>query len=87
MSNLRNVQCLQVGLGSPDQVGISTLNIVSNDGGGSSIHGQPILGKESIMIQTLDNVAQCYGISNVGFIKIDVEGNEYDVLLLSLIHI
>ena len=33
------------------------------------------------MIQTLDNVAQCYGIYNVGFIKIDVEGNEYDVLL------
>ena len=33
------------------------------------------------MIQTLDHVAQCYGISNVGFVKIDVEGNEYDVLL------
>jgi len=81
MSNLRNVQCLQVGLGSPDQVGISTLNIVSNDGGGSSIHGQPILGQEAIVIQTLDHVAQCYGISNVGFVKIDVEGNEYDVLL------
>ena len=43
MSNLRNVQCIQVGLGSPDQVGISTLNIVSNDGGGSSIHGLSLI--------------------------------------------
>jgi len=81
LSNLRNVQCLQIGLGSPDQVGSSTLNIVSNDGGGSSIHGHPILGQEEIVIQTLDHVAQCYGISNVGFVKIDVEDNEYDVLL------
>ena len=71
LSNLKNVLCLQVGLGSHDQVGPRLLNIVSMDGGGSSIHAQQvtIMGQEEIVIQTLDELAQCYGIADVGFVK------------------
>jgi len=83
LSNLRNVLCLQVGLGSPDQVGPRLLNIVSMDGGGSSIHAQQvtIMGQEEIVIQTLDELAERYGIAEVGFVKMDVEDNEHFVLL------
>jgi FkbM family methyltransferase len=85
LSNLTNVKCLNLGLGSEDQVGRNVLNIVSNDGGGSSLHlqeGQPVLREEVIHIDTLDNVALTHGIlDNIGFIKMDVEDNEYYVLL------
>lgn len=77
LSNKQNITCFQTGLGSEDQVGIKTLNIVSNDGGGSSIHvTQDILREEQIEIRTLDS----YRIENIGFIKMDVEENELDVL-------
>lgn len=66
------------GLGSPDQVGEQTLNIVSVDGGGSSIQnvGMTVLDTEQITVCALDD----FGITNVCFIKMDVEGNELDVL-------
>jgi FkbM family methyltransferase len=65
------------GLGSPDQVGTQTLNIVSVDGGGSSIQNiGGVLDTEQIDVRTLDE----FGINNVCFIKMDVEGNELDVL-------
>jgi FkbM family methyltransferase len=77
LSNKQNITCFQTGLGSEDQVGIKTLNIVSNDGGGSSIHiTKDILREEQIEIRTLDS----YNIENIGFIKMDVEENELDVL-------
>ena len=77
LSNLTNVKCLNVGLGAPEQVGTTTLKIVSNDGGGSSIHAQSkILREEEITIRTLDS----YNLDNVGFIKMDVEENELFVL-------
>jgi len=77
LSGKENVTCLQVGLGSPDQVGRQTLKIVSNDGGGSSLHSTSgILREESIEIKTLDS----YGLENIGFIKMDVEENELFVL-------
>jgi FkbM family methyltransferase len=77
LSNKQNITCFQTGLGSENQVGIKTLNIVSNDGGGSSIHiTQDILREEKIEIRTLDS----YRIENIGFIKMDVEENELDVL-------
>lgn len=79
LSNLQNITCIQSGLGSEDQVGALKLNIVSHDGGGSSVHLQndkPVLREEMINIQTLDS----YQIDNVGFIKIDVEENELYVL-------
>lgn len=77
LSNKQNITCFQMGLGSEDQVGTKTLNIVSNDGGGSSIHiTKDILREEQIDIRTLDS----YNIDNIGFIKMDVEENELDVL-------
>ena len=38
LSNKTNIKCLNIGLGSTDQVGKCELNIISNDGGGSSMH-------------------------------------------------
>jgi FkbM family methyltransferase len=77
LSNKQNITCFQTGLGSEDQVGTRILNIVSNDGGGSSIHiTNEIIRKEKIEIRTLDS----YNIENIGFIKMDVEENELDVL-------
>jgi FkbM family methyltransferase len=78
LSGISNIECHRVGLGDPSQVGKMTLNIVSNDGGGSSVHfnGQPILAQETIEIRTLDS----FGLDSIGFIKMDVEENELSVL-------
>jgi len=80
LSNRRNIKCINVGLGSEEQRGKQTLNIVSNDGGGSTIQsaqGMNVLRQEEITVETLDSFA----ISNISFIKMDVEENEYFVLL------
>jgi FkbM family methyltransferase len=79
LSNLKNVTCLQIGLGSEDQIGINKLKIISDDGGGSSLHitdASKILKEEEIEIRTLDS----FNINNIGFIKMDVEDNELFVL-------
>lgn len=79
LSNLENVTCINVGLGSIEQIGQQQLNIISNDGGGSSLfvkNNTPILKTEMIEIRTLDS----FNLTNVGFIKIDVEENELFVL-------
>lgn len=77
LSGHSNVTCIQKGLGSSTQVGEQPLKIVSNDGGGSSLHAKTgILSEEIIEIQTLDS----YNLSDVGFIKMDVEENELYVL-------
>jgi FkbM family methyltransferase len=80
LSNIKNVTCLSVGLGSTEQVGKQILNIVSTDGGGSTLHisnENNVLQKEEIEIRTLDS----FNIDNISFIKIDVEDNELQVLL------
>lgn len=80
LSAATNVDCFQVGLGSSDQVGPKTLHIVSNDGGGSTVHAPPtdkLLGSETIEIQTLDSL-NIQG--RISFIKMDVEENELQVL-------
>jgi hypothetical protein len=38
LSNIQNIDCIKYGLGSESQVGLQTLNIVSDDGGGSTLH-------------------------------------------------
>ena len=77
LSNIDNITCFNTGLGSNEQIGQQTLKIVSNDGGGSSIHAETgILKEETIQINTLDN----FQLSNIGFIKMDVEENELHVL-------
>ena len=78
LSNLDNVTCHHFGLGSEEQVGEKVLKIVSNDGGGSSLHAtENILREERIEVRTLDSLQ----VDNIGFIKMDVEENEYYVLL------
>ena len=78
LSNIRNVECINKGLGCQKQVGKKTLHIISNDGGGSSIHSSENedLDTEEIEIVTLDSL----NIENVSFIKMDVENNEQQVL-------
>jgi FkbM family methyltransferase len=80
LSNIRNVHCKNVGLGSHDQVGTLKINGISLDGGGATIHEPPhkamILYQEDIEIITLDSL----NLYNIGFIKIDVENNELQVL-------
>ena len=80
LSGLTNVECLRMGLGNAAQNGPKTLHIVSNDGGGSTLHPPPsdkILNSELIEIRTLDSL----GIQGqISFIKMDVEENELQVL-------
>jgi len=79
LSGKKNIVCHNFGLGSQNQVGNLTLNIISEDGGGSSLH-QSSLNKnmctETVRIKTLDSLR----LENVGFIKLDVENNERQVL-------
>jgi len=77
LSGIRNAICHNIGLGSEDQVGAQTLNIVSNDGGGSSLHATAgILETETIRIHTLDSL----NLDNIGFIKMDIENNELQAI-------
>ena len=77
LSNISNITCYQSGLGSPEQVGKLSLKVISNDGGGSSLHATSnILREEEIEVRTLDS----FNIENIGFIKMDVEDNELYVL-------
>ena len=77
LSHKQNITCVGAGLGSAEQTGKATLNIVSDDGGGSSLHAtKGVLRKETITIDCLDS----FNIENIGFIKMDVEENELYVL-------
>jgi FkbM family methyltransferase len=73
------IVCHQCGLGSEEQVGTQVLKIVSNDGGGSSLapdEHEKVLREETIEVRTLDS----FGLYGIGFIKMDVENNELNVL-------
>jgi len=78
LSNLRNVNAINFGLGSPEQVGEKTLKIISPDGGGSTVQSVncPVMREEKIQMRTLDS----FHLANIGFIKIDIEGNELEML-------
>ena len=62
-----------------EQCGIKSLKIVSNDGGGSSIHtsNARVIREEDITIETLDSLNI---LEPIGFIKMDVEENELFVI-------
>lgn len=82
LSNQKNVVCCNFALGSKEQEGKQTLNVVSLDGGGSTLHvdeSAEILDTEEIELRTLDSL----NIDNICFIKMDVEENELQVLLSS----
>ena len=78
LTGATNVECVNAALGSHEQVGTIALNIVSPDGGGSSLHvgEQRVLRTEMVPLRTLDS----YDISDIGFVKIDAEGNELHIL-------
>jgi FkbM family methyltransferase len=88
LSNKTNITCINAALGSFEQLAnlendengnkSILLNIISNDGGGSSIKdvNDNILCKEKVILKTLDS----YNLKDISFIKIDVEGAELDVL-------
>lgn len=77
LSGKQNVECIQYGLGSLEQCGVKELSIVSQDGGGSTLHPTSrVLRTENIEIRTLDS----FHLDNIGFIKMDVEENELYVL-------
>lgn len=81
LSNLHNIECRNYGLGSEDQVGEQTLNLVSSDGGGSTlqeVQGK-ILARERIEVRRLDDMSASI-TDPISFIKMDVEGNELQVL-------
>ncbi|MBU6446990.1 MAG: FkbM family methyltransferase, partial [Verrucomicrobia bacterium] len=76
-----NVQAHQCALGkSEDNEKIMSLKIISEDGGGSSICNLPTnqqcLREERVKVRSLDS----FHLENIGFMKIDVEGAEIDVL-------
>lgn len=73
------IECQPFGLGSEEQVGDQYLKIVSTDGGGSSLkpsENERVLREEVVSVRTLDS----FKLSNIGFIKMDVENNELNVL-------
>ena len=79
MNNIKNVSCINLGLGSEEQRGKQVLNIISPDGGGSTIHNVSIscLKKEVIEIETLDRfIEKNQIIDPIRFIKVDIEENE-----------
>jgi FkbM family methyltransferase len=78
LSAIKNITCINCALGSFEQEGKQLLHINSLDGGGSSLHyNAHIMEDEEIEVRTLDS----FNISNISFIKIDVEDNELQVLM------
>jgi len=79
LSELHNVECIACGLGSEEQIGTRVLNLISHDGGGSTMQNtqQIVLAKEMINVKKLDDIQID---ENICFIKMDVEGNELSVL-------
>jgi FkbM family methyltransferase len=73
------IVCHKYGLGSEEQVGNQVLKIVSNDGGGSSLspaENEQVIRDETVEIRTLDS----FQLKGIGFVKMDVENNELNVL-------
>ena len=68
-------------LGSAEQVGLRPLNVFTEEGGASSLIKDlgfqwSWIREEPVEVRTLDS----YKLINVGLVKIDVEGNELNVL-------
>jgi FkbM family methyltransferase len=79
LNEKENVRPYNVAITSPPKANqITTLSIVSKDGGGSTVcepHA-PVLATEKVKTMTIDS----YHIENVGLIKLDIEGNELNAL-------
>ncbi len=74
-SNVSNVTPYNVALGEKEDSGV--MNIIHSDGGNASLLERKVcIDEEKVEIKTLDS----YNLSDVCFIKIDVEGWELNVL-------
>ncbi len=83
INKFKNILPCNCGLGSEEQTKEDTfLNIISFDGGGSTIKNTLVkpIKKEKICIKTLDEIEQIYNDEKVEFIKCDIEGNELEFL-------
>jgi len=84
LSNIENITCINVALGSYDQAkkGTALLHITSEDGGSSSLHKSndiPIIKEEIVQVRTLDSYIDIFK-NEIGVIKMDVEKNELEVI-------
>jgi FkbM family methyltransferase len=78
-NNIFNIKTYNCALG--DKEDIMDLNIVSEDGGGSSLlkefpNTASVLATEHVQVKTLDS----FNLTNVDFIKIDAEGFELEII-------
>ena len=82
LSNCHNIECVNYAIGSQEQVGNCNLNIIREDGFGSTLLEpiNPIISQELVRVRTLDS----FNFTNIGFIKLNTEGNELNVLKGSL---
>lgn len=74
-----NIHAYNLALTNPSRANeITTLSIVSEDGGGSTIcqPHTPVLKQEKVKTITIDH----FHIEDVGLIKLDIEGNELSAL-------
>jgi FkbM family methyltransferase len=84
LSQQKNIFCHHCALGDKEQASKEwlDLHIVSEDGGGSSIchqeNDKSVLDIEKVRVKTLDSFG--WEEKGIGFIKIDVEGNEPAVI-------
>jgi FkbM family methyltransferase len=81
LNGYENIQAYNFALSkAEDNEKMLSLKIISEDGGGSSIRHLPtnekFLKEEQVKVRSLDS----FHLENIGFIKIDVEGAEIDVL-------
>lgn len=79
LSGISNVLTYNTALGSNAQVGKGLMYIEPNTGGGSTLHIDSAdfnFRSQLVDINTLDS----FNIKDIGFIKIDAEGNEYNII-------
>ena len=80
LSGISNVFTNNIALGSSTQSGSGLMYVEPNDGGGSTLivdYAHNFNYKIDIVkVRTLDSL----NIKNIGFIKIDAEGNEYNII-------
>jgi FkbM family methyltransferase len=82
INNIKNIKAFNIALGKHSTKGAYTAGNY-NHGGMGNFGGQEIIENEqgSVVIKSLDDVLSGENISKIDFIKCDVEGFEFNVLL------
>lgn len=82
-NNIKNIILLNIGIGSSDGTKLSFHQSVGDNKGTSSFienFSPENLNQINVLIRTLDSILSEHKIRKVDFIKIDVEGYDYEVL-------